>query len=182
MSVTLGEAERPWQVVVDEIAATVAAVDVRAFAMFREQTAHVEGRLFFGGQGRSGLVAQMSAMRAMHLGNDAHVVGEATAPSIRRGDCLILISASGATPTSLAYARIAHEQQAFVAAVTGHEHSPLAELADVELSIPLATTRQFGGSLFEQVSLVLLDALVLGWVGGDAAAHERMQYRHSNLQ
>lgn len=39
---------------------------------------------FFTGQGRSGLVAQMAAMRSMHLGYESHMVGEATAPSIRK--------------------------------------------------------------------------------------------------
>ena len=40
-------------------------------------------RWFFSGQGRSGLVAQMAAMRFMHVGRNVHFVGEVTAPSIR---------------------------------------------------------------------------------------------------
>lgn len=58
-------------------------------------------RWFFTGQGRSGLVAQMVAMRFMHLGLNTHFIGEASAPSIQLEDVLILISGSGATQVTL---------------------------------------------------------------------------------
>ena len=38
-------------------------------------------RWFFSGQGRSGLSAQMAAMRFMHIGRTVHFVGEVSAPS-----------------------------------------------------------------------------------------------------
>lgn len=43
----------------------------------------------------------MAAMRLMHIGLDAHAVGEATAPSIAEGDALLVISGSGETPVTL---------------------------------------------------------------------------------
>jgi 6-phospho-3-hexuloisomerase len=48
----------------------------------------------------------MAAMRFMHLGVPAHAVGEPTAPSIRVGDTLVMISGSGRTSTGAEYARI----------------------------------------------------------------------------
>jgi 6-phospho-3-hexuloisomerase len=48
--------------------------------------------------------------------------------------------------------------------------------------VPTAGTRQFGGSLFEQSALILLDALVLGLTAQDPQAHPRMQARHANLE
>jgi 6-phospho-3-hexuloisomerase len=59
-----------------------------AAALFADRTR----RWFCSGQGRSGLVAQMVAMRLMHVGFDVHAVGEPTAPSIREGDGLVMIS------------------------------------------------------------------------------------------
>jgi 6-phospho-3-hexuloisomerase len=58
-------------------------------------------RWYASGQGRSGLVAQMAAMRLMHVGFDAHVVGEATAPAIGSRDGLLVVSGSGETPVTL---------------------------------------------------------------------------------
>ncbi len=49
----------------------------------------------------------MAAMRFMHMGREAHVVGEATAPSIRAGDGLVIVSGSGETAVSVNFARIA---------------------------------------------------------------------------
>ena len=49
----------------------------------------------------------MAAMRFMHLGRDSHVLGEATAPSVRHGDVLVAVSGSGETPVTVAFARIA---------------------------------------------------------------------------
>ena len=47
---------------------------------------------FFSGQGRSGLAAQMAAMRTLHVGRNVHSVGEVTAPSIRKCDGLVIVS------------------------------------------------------------------------------------------
>ncbi len=48
--------------------------------------------------------------------------------------------------------------------------------------MPVEKTQQFGGSLFEQVSLILLDAIVLELARNIPDAHQRMHYRHGNLQ
>ena len=37
----------------------------------------------------------------MHVGFDAHAVGEATAPAVGMGDGLVMISGSGETPVTL---------------------------------------------------------------------------------
>jgi hypothetical protein len=43
-------------------------------------------------------------------------------------------------------------------------------------------TGQFGGTLFEQSALLLLDALILDLTARDPQAHSAMQARHANLQ
>ncbi|MFD5796081.1 SIS domain-containing protein [Streptomyces diastatochromogenes] len=118
-------------------------------------------RWFATGQGRSGLVASMAAMRLMHLGRDAHVLGGATAPSMRTDDGLIVISGSGETPTTLHFARGARDLGARPLAVIAQPDSTLGTLADAVLPVPSAHTTQFGGSLFEQGTLLLFDAVVM---------------------
>ncbi|MGH8115363.1 MAG: SIS domain-containing protein, partial [Rhodanobacteraceae bacterium] len=118
-------------------------------------------RWFFTGQGRSGLVAQMAAMRFMHLGRTVHVVGDATAPSIRQGDGMVIVSGSGETPVGVGFGRIARAEQARLVLLTHKPRSTLAGIADIVLPVSVAGTVQFGGSLFEQASLLLLDAVVL---------------------
>jgi 6-phospho-3-hexuloisomerase len=139
-------------------------------------------RWFFTGQGRSGLVAQMAAMRLMHVGFDAHAVGGATAPSVGAGDGLVIFSGSGETPVTLHFARLAQGFAARTLAITAHADSTLASLADAVIAVPTAGTRQFGGSLFEQGALLLFDALVLDLTAGDPEVYAVMQARHANLE
>ncbi|MGH6859013.1 MAG: SIS domain-containing protein [Phyllobacterium sp.] len=137
---------------------------------------------FFTGQGRSGLIAQMAAMRFMHIGRTIHCAGEASAPSLRKGDGLVIVSASGKTPVSLGFATIARTQGAFILVVTQEPASPIARLADKVLHIPAGDSAQFGGSLFEQSALVVLDSLILRLVRDAPDADRKMHERHANLQ
>ena len=61
-------------------------------------------RIFVAGAGRSGFVAQAFAMRLMHLGFTAYVVGETVTPAIKPDDLLVIGSGSGATTTLVAIA------------------------------------------------------------------------------
>ncbi len=47
--------------------------------------------VFLVGQGRTGLVIKMFAMRLMQMGIETHVIGETTTPSIQPGDVLIAV-------------------------------------------------------------------------------------------
>ena len=171
-----------WLAVGREIAETLDRVDAQALQRFVDMFRDERRRWFFSGQGRSGLVAEMAAMRFMHLGRPAHFVGEATAPSIQSGDGLCLVSGSGETPIAVHFARIAKTAGALIALLTRAPNSALAQLADCVLSAPIETTRQFGGSLFEQTSLILLDAIVLELMQALPDPHRTMLNRHTNLQ
>jgi len=108
--------------------------------------------------------------------------GEATAPSIRKGDALVVVSGSGETSISVNFARIARGENAEVILVTREPESTLANLANAVLVVPVEKTEQFGGSLFEQVSLIMLDAVVLELARGVPDAYRHMHDRHANLQ
>jgi 6-phospho-3-hexuloisomerase len=173
---------RTWLAVGREIAETLERVDVGAFERFVGVFRDERRRWFFSGQGRSGMVAEMAAMRFMHMGRPAHFVGEATAPSIRTGDGLCLVSCSGSTPVTVHFARIAKDEGADIALITREPDSALAKLAATVLHVPIEATRQFGGSLFEQTSLVLLDSIVLELMRAVPDPHRMMLNRHTNLQ
>ena len=57
------------------------------------------------GVGREGLMMKALCMRLMHLGLDAHVVGDMTTPPIGKGDLLLVSAGPGAISTVLALSR-----------------------------------------------------------------------------
>lgn len=173
---------RPWLAVGREIAELLDRIDPDAFARLVGALDDPDRRWFFSGQGRSGLVAEMAAMRFMHIGRMVHCVGEASAPSIRRGDGLLVVSGSGETAVSVGFARVAKAEGAKLVTLTHKPHGTLASIADVVLHVPVEDTVQFGGSLFEQACLILLDGVILNLTQALPDAHQRMLHRHANLQ
>ncbi|MFL0360836.1 6-phospho-3-hexuloisomerase [Curtobacterium flaccumfaciens] len=152
----------------------------------------IEGadRVFVHGAGRSGLALRMTAMRLMHLGLDAHVVGEVTTPAIRSGDLLLVASGSGTTTGIVQAARTAHEVGAAVVALSTTDDSPLSELADVTIVLHAATktdrsgtaSAQYAGSLFEQAVALVGDAVFHAlWARGGQSADD-LWPRHANLE
>lgn len=165
-----------------EIAGLLDRIDPNAFAKLVTAFDDPDRRWFFSGQGRSGLAAQMAAMRFMHIGRTVHFVGEVSAPSIRKGDGLLIISGSGATPISVGFARIAKAEGATVVTLTHKPEGQVAAIADTVLHVPAASSEQFGGSLFEQACLILLDSVIFSMAQQVPDAHVRMLHRHTNLQ
>ncbi|WP_087006766.1 6-phospho-3-hexuloisomerase [Gulosibacter sp. 10] len=148
------------------------------------------GRIFVLGAGRSGLALRMTAMRLMHLGLDVSVVGEVTAPAIRRGDLLLVASGSGRTAGILRAAENAEEAGARILAITTDPDSPLAGLADARILVPApqkqdhsgVASEQYAGSLFEQTLVLLGDALFHELWQRSGAPAEELWTRHSNLE
>ncbi len=146
-------------------------------------------RMFLLGEGRSGLVGRMFAMRLMHLGHRTFVVGETTTPSIADGDLLLAISGSGETGAVVMLAEGAKKAGAQLAAVTANPESRLAGLADLVVLLPTqhklegSSSRQYGGSLFEQTTLLLFETMVSMLAAGDAASgFASLAKRHANLE
>jgi len=111
-----------------------------------------------------------------------HFLGEVTAPSVRAGDGLLIISGSGQTPVSVGFAEIARSEGAQVILLTHKPESKLAGIADIVLPVPVQETAQFGGSLFEQCCLILLDSVILDLTARIPDAHSLMWHRHTNMQ
>ena len=63
------------------------------------------------GVGREGLMMRALCMRLMHLGFDAHVVGDMTTPPIGPGDLLMISAGPGAFSTALALLGVARRRE-----------------------------------------------------------------------
>lgn len=146
--------------------------------------------VFTVGAGRSGLALQMAAMRFMHLGKSAHVVGETTTPAIGEGDVLVAASGSGSTKRVVAAARTASERGAHVLAITTNPASDLAGVATETLVVPAAdkpdfegtASAQYAGSLFEQAVLILTDALFHALWQTSGIQPRELWRLHANLE
>jgi 6-phospho-3-hexuloisomerase len=173
----------------DEIADMAAKVDEQQVAALARNLRQYT-RLFVTGAGRSGLVLRMAAMRLMHLGLNVHVAGDTTTPAISFGDLLLVASGSGTTSGVVKAAQTAARSGARIAAFTTNPRSPLARLADVVVIIPAthktdhgsSVSRQYAGSLFEQVFFVVTEAVFQSlWDNTDVQAEE-LWLRHANLE
>jgi len=150
-------------------------------------------RIYVAGGGRSGLMARALAMRLMHLGLVTYVVGETTTPAIQDGDLLVACSASGETHVTVLVSQVAREAGARVFGITATPESPMARQADETIIIPAPSERggggavgersaQYGGSLFEQSLLVLLDAVSAEIGRRLGRGPQDLASRHANLE
>lgn len=149
-------------------------------------------RIFLAGAGRSGLMVRCFAMRLMHMGFEASVVGETTTSRILGGDLLMIGSGSGETGSMAIFANKAKENGAAVGLVTIFPDSTIAQLADVKVIIQAPTSKkklagitpsiQPLGNLFEQCLLLVLDDLIINLMEKTKIDNDSMWQRHANLE
>lgn len=176
------------QQVLDEISAVLRQVDNNQCEVLL-QTLRSAPRIYLTGMGRGGLSVKAFAMRLMHLGFEAFVVGETNTPRLRSGDLLLIASCSGETGTSVHMARKARQAGASLALITASPRSTLASMTDVIVYLPAKNigekepvTRQPMSSLFEQCMLLFGDALVLQLMETCSVREIDMISRHTNLE
>jgi 6-phospho-3-hexuloisomerase len=172
-----------------EIATTADALNREELAAVARLVAESR-RVFVVGAGRSGLVLRTAAMRLMHLGLEVHVAGDTTTPAIRSGDLLVAASGSGTTSGVVKAASTAAAVGARIAVYTTDPESPLAARADAVVVIPAArktdhgatVSRQYSGSLFEQVLFLASEAVFQSLWDADGTPAEHLWLRHANLE
>jgi 6-phospho-3-hexuloisomerase len=174
--------------VLDEISYVLQQVDNNQCEALL-QTLRSAPRIYLTGMGRGGLSVKAFAMRLMHLGFEAYVVGETNTPRLRSGDLLLIGSGSGETGTSVHLARKAKEAGAVLALITASPHSTLAGMANVLVYLPAkntdgqpAVTQQPMSTLFEQSLLLFGDALVLRLMETCPVSEADLLARHTNLE
>lgn len=164
-------------------------------------TAYKEGRaVLVVGMGRSGLVGRGFAMRLRHLGLHSYVLGETITPPVEKGDLVVAISGSGTTQIVIAAAEAAKKMGATVVAITTYPDSPLGKLSDLVVFVPGRTkvavmddyfARQILGlheplsplgTLFEDTTIVVLDAVVADLMKRLGKNEQELARRHANIE
>ncbi|MCC6036255.1 MAG: 6-phospho-3-hexuloisomerase [Pyrobaculum sp.] len=179
---------------------TIKLEEIEKFVKIIEEIYRANKKILVVGVGRSGLVGRAFAMRLRHLGARSYVVGETITPSVEEGDLLVAISGSGSTQIVVAAAEAAKRMRAKVAAITTYYDSPLGRLADLVVFVPGRTklasmddyfARQILGiheplsplgTLFEDTSMVVLDAVVAELMKRLGKNESELARRHANIE
>lgn len=148
-------------------------------------------RVFIAGSGRTGLIIKTFAVRLAHLGINVSPIGDTILPPIKKGDLLLIASASGNGASLTGIAKKALAAGADVFLITASANSVIANLCGNFLTINAPTKETLNsnsisaqpmGSLFEQSLLILLDSLVLVLMERLDVTAKEMYNRHANLE
>lgn len=159
-------------------------------------------RIYVMGAGRSGLVAKAFAMRLMHLGLQAFVVGETITPALNAGDIMVVFSGSGRTRTIADIAETAKEIGAKICLITSNADSRIGKISDciviienqrdgvgnddVEFEIRqmMGDHKSFAplGTLFETTSMIFADAIVSRLMEITKTDENALKNRHTNIE
>lgn len=154
-------------------------------------------RIVCHGVGREGLMMRALAMRLYHLGLDAHVVGDMSAPPVGPGDLLAASAGPGGFATIDGLMRIARNAGACTLLFTAQPEGSAASLADTVFVLPAQTmaddmgANDTGpavasvlpmGSLYEGAQFLLFELVVLQLRDRLGIAPEAMRARHTNLE
>ncbi|MBR4447623.1 6-phospho-3-hexuloisomerase [Methanobrevibacter sp.] len=186
--------------ILDNIESAQEFLDEQAIEEFEEIIINSKN-IFVTGAGRSGLAAKAFAMRLMHLGLSAYVVGETISPAIYEDDCIVAISGSGETNTIVSAAKIAKKRGSKVLALTSYPESTLGQLADSYILVKGRTKKEvddenymkrqiYGnytsltplGTAFELTTLVFLDAIVSELMEKMHQTESDLKARHTVLE
>jgi 6-phospho-3-hexuloisomerase len=143
------------------------------------------------GVGREGLQVKGFAMRLFHLGLDASVVGDMTAPAIGKGDLLFVSAGPGYFSTVAGLMGVARQAGAGTLLVTAQPQAKCTGMADFVLHLPAQTmaddrTDQLSilpmGSLFEGAQYVIFEIMILRLRDRLKVTPEAMRNNHTNLE
>jgi 6-phospho-3-hexuloisomerase len=159
-------------------------------------------RIYVMGAGRSGLVAKSFAMRLMHLGYTAYVVGETITPAMRPNDLLVIFSGSGRTKTIADIAETGKEIGGRIALITANRKSTIGRMADAvvimesqrdevrdetaefEVRQMTGEHRSFAplGTLFETAAMIFADACISRLMEIAKIDEKQLKDRHANIE
>lgn len=137
------------------------------------------------GIGRNGLVLQAFAMRLMHLGIDAHFVGQLSAPPVAKGDLVFAAVALGRLPTADAVLAAARKAGARTLVITARPKQ--VESADAIVELPAQTMTDAPksllplGSAFELALSLLCDLAIVELMRRFNRTNADLLARHANL-
>jgi len=147
------------------------------------------------GVGREGLMMRAFCMRLMHLGLDAHVVGDMTTPPLGKGDLLFVSAGPGSFSTVAALVGVAKAAGARTAAITAQPEGAVPRSVDTVIHLHAQTMADDlpddraartsvlpMGSLYEAAMLVFFDIVSIVLRQRTEQSGEDMRGRHTNLE
>jgi 6-phospho-3-hexuloisomerase len=142
------------------------------------------------GVGREGLMMRALCMRLMHVGLDAHVVGDVTTPAVGEGDLLVVSAGPGSFSTVKGLVGVAHSAGARTAVVTAQPGGEVPRAADTMIHIRAQTMADDKGgksvlpmgSLYEAAMLIFFDIVSIVLRERTGQTMEGMRVRHTNLE
>ncbi|MFM8702094.1 MAG: SIS domain-containing protein [Hyphomicrobiales bacterium] len=144
------------------------------------------------GVGREGLMIRALAMRLYHMGLDAHVAGDMSAPPVGDGDLLLVSAGPGHFSTIEALVDVATKAGARTACVTAQRDGKVPRVCHTVLTIPAQTmANDIGaasasvlpmGSLFEGAQYLTFEVLILMLRDRLNVSPSAMRERHTNLE
>jgi 6-phospho-3-hexuloisomerase len=142
------------------------------------------------GVGREGLMMRALCMRLMHLGLDAHMVGDMTTPPLSEGDLLVISAGPGSFSTVKALQGVAHSAGARTAVLTAQPGGEVSSAADTVIHLRAQTMADDKGgtsvlpmgSLFEAAMLIFFDIVSIVLRERTGQTMEGMRGRHTNLE
>lgn len=174
----------------DEVAAVFTPATSEAAGRLCDEILRAQ-RIACFGVGREGLMMRALCMRLMHLGFDAHVVGDMTTPPIGPGDLFMVSAGPGAFSTALALLGVAREAGARTLVITAHPDGEAARRADTVIPLPAQTMADDTegavsvlpmGSLYEAAELIFFDLISILLRDKTDQTPEGMRARHTNLE
>lgn len=142
------------------------------------------------GVGREGLMMRALCMRLMHLGFDAHVVGDVTTPPLGAGDLLLVSVGPGFLATVQALLGVARLTGARTVAITAQPDGETSRTADTVIYLRAQTMADDRGgssvlpmgSLYEASMLLFFDVVSIRLRERTGQTMEAMRSRHTNLE
>ena len=149
-------------------------------------------RILCYGVGREGLMMKALTMRLFHLGCEAHVVGDMTAPSVATEDVLFVSAGPGHFSTVAALVSVARNSGAKVICITAEPDGAVPTSADLTIHLPAQTMAADQGrdsssvlpmgSLYEALMFLFFEILVLDLRDRMGVAPEALRANHTNLE
>lgn len=176
--------------ILTELSNTLASVDGKSVEKLTAMLVEAKS-VFCHGAGRSGLNARAFAMRLMHLGMHACIVGDVLVPPIVQGDVLVVVTASGSSPALAYVVKKAKDCGARIAVLTTNANAPVCEFAECVICFKAPTKAEEGvnrssvmpmGTLFEEACYVLLDMVILELMEKLNITNSDMVRHHANLE
>lgn len=141
-------------------------------------------KVFLYGVGRSGLIAKAFAIRLVQMGLEVFFVGETVTPIVDEGNVVIIVSYTGETMSAIQTANIVRRVGAKVVTITANAHSKLASASNLVILIHPPKDEEKRrlaplGTLFEDTTLIYLDAIVATLMEKLGQSEGSMRKRHA---